>query len=165
VKEYQEKDKIRSKPDKTEKRGEAGKSQKQLQWIKEVKLKKTQKEGPEMQIIQVLKEERKKQGLDLQFIESYKEGGPSTPPSYSSRPSTLLSYSSGSSTPINYSLGSSKNAECSNYKHLRGKISVLKVTMDMHMHPEQHTVNSAALLHEVLKEMENLIWSSLSCAV
>nr|GFA54368.1 hypothetical protein [Tanacetum cinerariifolium] len=31
VKEYQEKDKIGSKPDKNEKRGEAGKSQKQLQ--------------------------------------------------------------------------------------------------------------------------------------
>ncbi|GKD86206.1 hypothetical protein Tco_1357360, partial [Tanacetum coccineum] len=45
---------------------------------------------------------------------------------------------------------------CSNCKHLRGKISVLKATMDMHMHPEQHTVNSAALLHEVLNEMEKL---------
>nr|GFA79926.1 hypothetical protein [Tanacetum cinerariifolium] len=31
------------------KRGEAGKSQKQLQWIKEIKLKKTQKEGPNLQ--------------------------------------------------------------------------------------------------------------------
>nr|GEX18999.1 reverse transcriptase domain-containing protein [Tanacetum cinerariifolium] len=49
VKEYQKKDKIGSKPDKNMKRGEAGKSQKQLQWIKEEKLKKTQKEGPEMQ--------------------------------------------------------------------------------------------------------------------
>nr|GEW72530.1 hypothetical protein [Tanacetum cinerariifolium] len=49
VKEYQEKDKIGSKPDKNGKRGEAGKSQKQLQWIKQEKLKKTQKEGPEMQ--------------------------------------------------------------------------------------------------------------------
>ncbi|GKG15042.1 hypothetical protein Tco_0354642, partial [Tanacetum coccineum] len=28
--------------------------------------------------------------------------------------------------------------------------------MEMHMHPEQHTVNSAALLHEVLNEMEKL---------
>ncbi|GKB72419.1 hypothetical protein Tco_0933831 [Tanacetum coccineum] len=52
--------------------------------------------------------------------------------------------------------GSSRNAECSNCKHLRGKISVLKATMDMHMHPEQHIVNSAALLHEVLNEMEKL---------
>ncbi|GKB40282.1 F-box domain containing protein [Tanacetum coccineum] len=52
------------------------------------------------------------------------------------------------STPPNYSPGSSRNAEFSNCKHLRRKISVLKATMDMHMHPEQHTVNSAALLHE-----------------
>nr|GEX45464.1 Mg2+ transporter protein, CorA-like/zinc transport protein ZntB [Tanacetum cinerariifolium] len=44
--------------------------------------------------------------------------------------------------------------ECSNCKHLRGKISVLKATMNMHMLSEQHTVNSAALLHEVLNEME-----------
>nr|GEU55618.1 hypothetical protein [Tanacetum cinerariifolium] len=49
VKEYQEKDKIESKLDKNRKRGKARKSQKQLQWIEEEKLKKTQKEGPEMQ--------------------------------------------------------------------------------------------------------------------
>ncbi|GJU08550.1 hypothetical protein Tco_1124980 [Tanacetum coccineum] len=82
--------------------------------------------------------------------------GPSTPPSYSSGPSTPPSYSSRPSTPPNYSPGSLKNAECSNCKHLRGKISVLKVTLDMHMHPEQHTVNSAALLQKVLNEMEKL---------
>nr|GEZ46540.1 protein CLT2, chloroplastic [Tanacetum cinerariifolium] len=80
--------------------------------------------------------------------------GPSTPPSYSSGPSTPPSYCSGPSTPTNYSLGSSRNAECSNYKHLRGRISVLKEKMDMHLHPEQHIVNSAALLHEVLNEIE-----------
>ncbi|GKC83890.1 hypothetical protein Tco_1139607 [Tanacetum coccineum] len=62
----------------------------------------------------------------------------------------------GPSTPPNYSPGSSRNAECSNCKHLREKISVLKATMDIHMHPEQHTVNSAALLHEVINEMEKL---------
>nr|GFB28253.1 hypothetical protein [Tanacetum cinerariifolium] len=82
--------------------------------------------------------------------------GPSTPPNYSSGPSTPPSYSLGPSTPLNYSSRSSRNAECSNCKHLRGKISVLKATMNMHMHPEQHTVNSAALLHEVLDEMEKL---------
>ncbi|GKA63452.1 hypothetical protein Tco_0763058 [Tanacetum coccineum] len=82
--------------------------------------------------------------------------GHSTPPSYSLGPSTPPSYSSGPLTPTNYSLGSSRNAECSNCTHLRGKISVLKATMDMHMHPEQHTVNSAALFHEVLNEMEKL---------
>nr|GEV02595.1 reverse transcriptase domain-containing protein [Tanacetum cinerariifolium] len=54
LKNTQEKDKIRSKPDKNEKRGEVEKSQKQLQSIKQEKLKKTQKEGPEMQIIQAL---------------------------------------------------------------------------------------------------------------
>nr|GEW23836.1 hypothetical protein [Tanacetum cinerariifolium] len=47
VKEYQEKDKIGSKPDKNGKRGEARKSQKQLQSIKQEKLKKTQVEGAE----------------------------------------------------------------------------------------------------------------------
>ncbi|GJT84182.1 hypothetical protein Tco_1058524 [Tanacetum coccineum] len=90
---------------------------------------------------------------------------PSTPQSYSSGPSTPSSYSSGPSPLPNYSPGFSKNAECSNCKYLRGKISVLKATMDMHMHPEQHTVNLAALLHEVLNEMENLIWNSFSCAM
>ncbi|GKB10190.1 hypothetical protein Tco_0844113 [Tanacetum coccineum] len=82
--------------------------------------------------------------------------GHSTPPSYSSGPSTPPSYSSGPSTPTNYSLGSSRNEECSNCKHLREKISVLKATMEMHMHPEQHTVNSDALFHEVVNKMEKL---------
>nr|GEY25911.1 putative reverse transcriptase domain-containing protein [Tanacetum cinerariifolium] len=44
VKENQEKDKIGSNPDKNRKRGEAKKSLKQLQWIKEEKTEKTQKE-------------------------------------------------------------------------------------------------------------------------
>nr|GEX33746.1 protein kinase-like domain-containing protein [Tanacetum cinerariifolium] len=57
--------------------------------------------------------------------------GPSTLPNYSSGPSTPPSYSSGLSTPPNYSSQSSRNAECSNCKHLRGKISVLKATMNM----------------------------------
>nr|GEV94950.1 hypothetical protein [Tanacetum cinerariifolium] len=48
--------------------------------------------------------------------------GPSTPLNYSSGPSTPSSYSSGLSTPPNYSSRSSRNAECSNCKHLRGKI-------------------------------------------
>nr|GFA77384.1 hypothetical protein [Tanacetum cinerariifolium] len=79
--------------------------------------------------------------------------GPSTPPSYFSGPSTPPSYYSGPSTPPTYS---SRNAECSNCKHLRGKIYGFKATMNIHMHPEQHTVNSAALLYEVLNEMEKL---------
>nr|GEV18195.1 hypothetical protein [Tanacetum cinerariifolium] len=80
-------------------------------------------------------------------------GSPGAP---SAGPSTPPSYSLGPSIPPNYSPGSSRNAECSNCKHLRGKISVLKATMNMHMHLEQHTVNSAALLHEVLNEMEEI---------
>nr|GFA49377.1 hypothetical protein [Tanacetum cinerariifolium] len=61
VKENSKNDKIRSKPYKNEKRGEAGKSQKQLQWIEKEKLKKTQKEGPKMQTHSSLKEERKEE--------------------------------------------------------------------------------------------------------
>ncbi|GJV84460.1 glucan endo-1,3-beta-glucosidase 4-like protein [Tanacetum coccineum] len=57
--------------------------------------------------------------------------GPSTPPIYSSGPSTPPSYSSGSSTPPNYSPGSSRNAECSNCKHLRGKISRFGFDMEL----------------------------------
>nr|GFB43314.1 hypothetical protein [Tanacetum cinerariifolium] len=95
---------------------------------------------------------------DAVLRQSYKPEscGPSTPLNYSSGPSTPPNYSSRLSTPPNYSLGSSRNAECSNCKHLRGKISVLKATMNMHMHPEQHTLNSAALLHEVLNEIKKL---------
>nr|GFB18138.1 hypothetical protein [Tanacetum cinerariifolium] len=59
--------------------------------------------------------------------------GPSIHPNYSLGPSTPPSYSSGLSTLPNYSSLSSRNAECSNYKHLREKISVLKATMNMHM--------------------------------
>nr|GFC89402.1 hypothetical protein [Tanacetum cinerariifolium] len=49
VKDKQEKDKIESKPDKNEKRGEARKSQKQLQSREQEKLKKMQVEGSKMQ--------------------------------------------------------------------------------------------------------------------
>ncbi|GJR12625.1 hypothetical protein Tco_0795277 [Tanacetum coccineum] len=82
--------------------------------------------------------------------------GASSTPSYSPGPSTPPSYSPGSSTPQSYSLGSSRNAECSNCKHLLDKITVLKATVKMYMHPKQHTVNSAALLHEVYNDMGKL---------
>nr|GEX32828.1 hypothetical protein [Tanacetum cinerariifolium] len=70
--------------------------------------------------------------------------------------STPLRYSSGASTPRSYSLGTSRNAKCSNCKHLLDKITVLEATVDMYMHPEQHTVSSAALFHEVYNNMGNL---------
>nr|GEY03258.1 reverse transcriptase domain-containing protein [Tanacetum cinerariifolium] len=67
VKENSKKDKIRSKPDKNEKRVKARKSQKQLQKIEEEKLNKTQKEGQKMQThaksFKLLKKERKEKGL------------------------------------------------------------------------------------------------------
>nr|GEV02806.1 hypothetical protein [Tanacetum cinerariifolium] len=75
VKEYKEKDKIGSKQDKNGKRGEARRSQKQLQWNKKVKLKKIQKEGPEMQSHTSFMKERRKEGLEVQFAERYKRGG------------------------------------------------------------------------------------------
>nr|GEV49762.1 reverse transcriptase domain-containing protein [Tanacetum cinerariifolium] len=57
VKEYKEKDKIESKPDKNGKRREAGKSQKQLQSVDQEKLKKIQKE------VKVIREKSKELGL------------------------------------------------------------------------------------------------------
>ncbi|GJS92575.1 hypothetical protein Tco_0799543 [Tanacetum coccineum] len=90
--------------------------------------------------------------------------GASTTPIYSPGSSSTLIYSSGSSTPSRYSPrastpqsyfpGSSRNAECSNCKHLLDKITILEATVEMYMHPEQHTVNSAALLHKVYNDME-----------
>nr|GEX17994.1 hypothetical protein [Tanacetum cinerariifolium] len=70
VKENPKKDKIRSKPDKNRKRGEAEKSQKQLQWIEEEKLNKTQKERPEMQTYSSFKRKKKRRGLKVHFNES-----------------------------------------------------------------------------------------------
>ncbi|GJZ75789.1 hypothetical protein Tco_0640254 [Tanacetum coccineum] len=60
------------------------------------------------------------------------------------------------STPPNYYGGSSSNTECSNCKHLLGRIKVLQATLEMHMHPEQHTLDSTALLHDLNNDMEKL---------
>ncbi|GJT32548.1 hypothetical protein Tco_0922967 [Tanacetum coccineum] len=80
----------------------------------------------------------------------------SSTPIYSPGSSTPTRYSPGASTPQSYSPRTSRNAECSNCKHLLGKIMVLEATVDMYMHPEQHTVNSAALFHEVYNNMGKL---------
>ncbi|GJV81610.1 hypothetical protein Tco_1517480 [Tanacetum coccineum] len=82
--------------------------------------------------------------------------GSSSTTSYSPEPSSPPSYSSGPSTPQIHPSGTSRNAGCSNCKHLLGKIKVLEATLEMYMHPEQHTHNSTALLHEVYKDMGNL---------
>ncbi|GKA52503.1 hypothetical protein Tco_0745818 [Tanacetum coccineum] len=78
--------------------------------------------------------------------------GASTTPIYYPGSSSTPVYSSGSSSTPIYS----RNAECSNCKHLLDKITVLEATVDMYMHPEQHTVNSALLFHEVYNNMGKL---------
>ncbi|GKE68915.1 hypothetical protein Tco_1526987 [Tanacetum coccineum] len=80
----------------------------------------------------------------------------SSTPIYSPGSSTPPRYSPEASTPQSYSLGTSRNAQCSNCKHLLDKITILEATVDMYMHPEQHTVNSAALFHEVYNNMGKL---------
>nr|GEZ43954.1 hypothetical protein [Tanacetum cinerariifolium] len=82
--------------------------------------------------------------------------GSSSTSIYSPRSLTPPRYSPGASTPQSYSMGTSRNAECSICKHLLDKITVLEATVDMYMHPEQHTVNSAALFHEVYSNMGKL---------
>ncbi|GKE95595.1 hypothetical protein Tco_1580450 [Tanacetum coccineum] len=79
-----------------------------------------------------------------------------TIPIYSPGSSTPPRYSPRASTPQSYSLRTSRNAECSNRKHLLDKVTVLEETVDMYMHPEQHTVNSAVLFHEVYNNMRKL---------
>ncbi|GKB87048.1 hypothetical protein Tco_0959320 [Tanacetum coccineum] len=82
--------------------------------------------------------------------------GASLTPSYSPGPSTPLSYSPRPLTPESHPSGTSRNAGCSNCKHFLGKIKVLEATLEMYIHPEQHTRNSTVLLHEVYNDMENL---------
>nr|GFB00264.1 hypothetical protein [Tanacetum cinerariifolium] len=90
--------------------------------------------------------------LELQRLSS----GSSSTLIYSPGSATPSRYSSGASTPQSYSVGTSRNAECSNCKHLLDKILVLEATVDMYMQLEQHTVNSAALFHKVYNNMEKL---------
>ncbi|GKC09967.1 replication protein A 70 kDa DNA-binding subunit B [Tanacetum coccineum] len=82
--------------------------------------------------------------------------GSSSTPIYSPGSSTPPRYSPRASTPPSYSLGTSRNAECSNCKHLPYKITVLEETVDMYMHPKQHTINLAALFHEVYNNIGKL---------
>ncbi|GJZ20721.1 cytochrome P450 71AV8 [Tanacetum coccineum] len=79
--------------------------------------------------------------------------GASTTQSDSPGPSMTPSYTSGPSTTPSYSLGPSRNAECANCKLLIGKLQVLEATLEMYMHPEKHTIDSTALLHELYNDM------------
>ncbi|GJR40880.1 hypothetical protein Tco_0927992 [Tanacetum coccineum] len=82
--------------------------------------------------------------------------GSSSTPIYSPGASTTPIYSPGSSSTLIYSPGALRNAECSNCKHLLDKITVLEAMLEMYKNPEQHTLNSAALLHEVYNDMGKL---------
>ncbi|GKB40169.1 hypothetical protein Tco_0885111 [Tanacetum coccineum] len=83
----------------------------------------------------------------------------STPPSYSRGTSTRPSYSPGSSRSVQ-NLG---KAECSNCKFLaekiktlEAKIKILEGALEMEMYPEIHTLDSAAILHELYNDMGKL---------
>ncbi|GJW60964.1 hypothetical protein Tco_0110299 [Tanacetum coccineum] len=75
---------------------------------------------------------------------------------FSQGTSSTPSFSPTQSTPPIYYGGSSSNTECSNCKHLLGRIKVLQATLEMHRDPKQHTLNSAALLHDLNDDMEKL---------
>nr|GFB56187.1 hypothetical protein [Tanacetum cinerariifolium] len=92
--------------------------------------------------------------------ESYrsKTRGASSTPSISPGTSSTPILSPTTSTPPNYYVGSSSNTECSNCKHLLERIKVLQATLEMHMHPEHHKLDSTALLHDLNNDMEKLGW-------
>ncbi|GJX65461.1 hypothetical protein Tco_0299804 [Tanacetum coccineum] len=82
--------------------------------------------------------------------------GSSSTPSFSPCSLSALTFSPGPLTPPIYFRGSSRNGDCSNCKLLLARIKLLEVQLEMYMHPEQPTLNSTALLHEVYNDMGKL---------
>ncbi|GJY11919.1 hypothetical protein Tco_0381228 [Tanacetum coccineum] len=92
--------------------------------------------------------------------------GPLTPQSHSSGTSSRPSHSPGTSSRPSHSPRSAQNlgmAECSNCKFLaeriktlEARISVLEGQLEMARHPENHTLESAGILHEIYQGMRNL---------
>ncbi|GJT82479.1 hypothetical protein Tco_1056821 [Tanacetum coccineum] len=89
--------------------------------------------------------------------------------SSSSGSSTPLSSYPGTSTRLSYSPGTSRSAqnlrkaECSNCKFLaekiktlEAKIKILEGALEMQRHPKKHTLESAAILHELYNDMGKL---------
>ncbi|GKD81798.1 hypothetical protein Tco_1348637 [Tanacetum coccineum] len=134
---------------------------------------------------QNLSSELQRQGLEMDCFLHFQPGtldrgcgyfkwmdspsGSSTPPSSFPRSSTPPSYSPGTSTRPSFSPGSSRSAhnlrkaECSNCKFLAEKIKTLEARirilegqLEMERHPENHTLESAAILHEIYNGMGNL---------
>ncbi|GJZ75621.1 hypothetical protein Tco_0640086 [Tanacetum coccineum] len=62
----------------------------------------------------------------------------------------------GSSSVPSGSAPSLGNTKCLNCKLLTMKIKILEAKLDIESHPEDHTCQSAAILYEVLNEIENL---------
>nr|GEX91796.1 hypothetical protein [Tanacetum cinerariifolium] len=85
---------------------------------------------------------------EITFGNASSFSGPSTPLISSSDASS----SSGPSRAA-LTLG---NIECSNCKLLTTKIKILEAIQAMERYPEDHACQSAAILHELLNEMENL---------
>ncbi|GJW52676.1 hypothetical protein Tco_0096761 [Tanacetum coccineum] len=87
-------------------------------------------------------------------------------PSHSSGTSSRPSHSPGTSSRPSHSPRSAQNlgmAECSNCKFLaeriktlEARISVLEGQLEMARHPENHTLESAGILHEIYQGMRNL---------
>ncbi|GJV12136.1 hypothetical protein Tco_1353677 [Tanacetum coccineum] len=92
--------------------------------------------------------------------------GPSTTQSYSPGTSSRPSHSPGTSSRPSHSPRYAQNlgmAECSNCKFLaeriktlEARISVLEGQLEMARHPENHTLESAGILHEIYQGMRNL---------
>ncbi|GJX86118.1 hypothetical protein Tco_0336892 [Tanacetum coccineum] len=92
--------------------------------------------------------------------------GPSTPQSHSPGTSSRPSHSPGTSSRPSHFPRFAQNlgmAECSNcrflaerIKTLEARISVLEGQLEMERHPENHTLESAGILHEIYQGMRNL---------
>ncbi|GKB59679.1 hypothetical protein Tco_0915865, partial [Tanacetum coccineum] len=74
--------------------------------------------------------------------------GPSTPAISSSRASSSSGLSGAALSP--------GNAECSNCKLLTMKIKILEARLAMERHLDDHACQSAAIIYELLNDMENL---------
>ncbi|GJS94330.1 hypothetical protein Tco_0801298 [Tanacetum coccineum] len=85
---------------------------------------------------------------EITFGNASSFSGPTAPSNSSSRASS----SSGSSR----AALSPGNTECSNCKLLTMKIKILEARLAMEKNPDDHPCESAAILHELLNEMENL---------
>ncbi|GJY76277.1 hypothetical protein Tco_0481393 [Tanacetum coccineum] len=82
--------------------------------------------------------------------------GPLTPPSSSMGPSTCPSFSpepSGSASSHGKAVCLNCTFLAERIKTLEAKIKILEGTLEMERHPENHTFESTAILHEIYNDM------------